>query len=324
VTDVACIGECMIELREQSDGLLSRGFGGDTLNTAVYLARLGVGVDYVSALGTDPFSDEMLEAWRDEGVGTENVLRVSGRLPGLYLVQTDGSGERRFSYWRESAPVRELIVLPGFSRIAEALQNYRVIYLSGITLSLFDEFGRNSLFELLDEARSKGSRIAFDTNYRSSGWVDRAVARSAYERIIERSDLVLATLEDYGLLADQAGASKTDLVAGARLWLEEAMKRELVLRSGDLDCWIFEAGREVRVPAKPAACVVDTTAAGDSFAAAYIAARLQGASPNRAASNGHRLAAIVIAHSGAIAPRAATQALAFLNPSSGRGVVPSV
>jgi 2-dehydro-3-deoxygluconokinase len=82
VTDVACIGECMIELREQSDGLLSRSFGGDTLNTAVYLARLGVGVDYVTALGTDPFSDEMLEAWRAEGVGTKSVLRVSVDCPG--------------------------------------------------------------------------------------------------------------------------------------------------------------------------------------------------------------------------------------------------
>ena len=38
---VACIGECMIELRELPDGSLRRSWGGDTLNTAVYLARLG-------------------------------------------------------------------------------------------------------------------------------------------------------------------------------------------------------------------------------------------------------------------------------------------
>ena len=54
VARVACIGECMVELRELPDGLLSRGYGGDTLNTAVYLARLGVAVDYVTALGDDP------------------------------------------------------------------------------------------------------------------------------------------------------------------------------------------------------------------------------------------------------------------------------
>jgi len=54
---VACLGECMIELVEQPDGTLTRGFGGDTLNTALYLARLGVPTDYVTALGSDPFSN---------------------------------------------------------------------------------------------------------------------------------------------------------------------------------------------------------------------------------------------------------------------------
>ena len=53
MTKVACIGECMIELKQADGGLFSRGYGGDTLNTAVYLARLGVGVDYITALGDD-------------------------------------------------------------------------------------------------------------------------------------------------------------------------------------------------------------------------------------------------------------------------------
>src|SRR5437764_14529435 len=104
---VACLGECMIELVERPDGTLTRGFGGDTLNTALYLARLGVPTDYVTALGNDPFSDEMLLAWRREGIGTGSVLRLPGRLPGLYLIQTDETGERRFFYWRDSAPFRQ-------------------------------------------------------------------------------------------------------------------------------------------------------------------------------------------------------------------------
>src|SRR5438874_12313443 len=101
---VACIGECMVELSEQPDGSLSRGFGGDTLNTAVYLARLGVAVDYVTALGDDPWSGEMLAAWHAEGIGTGLIVRVPGRLPGLYLISTDADGQRRFSYWRHSSP----------------------------------------------------------------------------------------------------------------------------------------------------------------------------------------------------------------------------
>ena len=81
MTRIASIGECMIELSQAAGGLLSRSYGGDTLNTAVYLARLGVAVDYVTALGDDPWSDEMVSAWRAEGVGTGHVVRVPGRLP---------------------------------------------------------------------------------------------------------------------------------------------------------------------------------------------------------------------------------------------------
>ena len=78
MTRVASIGECMIELSHAGNGWLARSWGGDTLNTAVYLARLGVAVDYVTALGDDPLSDEMLQAWQVEGVGTGLVVRVLG------------------------------------------------------------------------------------------------------------------------------------------------------------------------------------------------------------------------------------------------------
>lgn len=304
MTDVVCIGECMIELRERPDGLLSRGFGGDTLNTAIYLARLGVGVDYFTVLGDDPFSDAMVAAWQAEGVGVENVLRVSGELPGIYLIRTDLCGERRFSYWRQAAPVRRMFALPDFSRLAAAISNYRLIYLSGITLSLFEPADRRILFELLDGARTKGARVVFDTNFRPGGWADLAVARSAYEDMLERSDLVLASVEDCALLNDEPHAPANEWIGAAQSWLSKAMRRELVLRSNDLDCRLFLEGREARASGEPAPVVIDTTAAGDSFAAAYIAARLRGTAPEQSAKEGHRLARVVVAHAGAIVPRA--------------------
>lgn len=93
---IATIGECMIELARDRDGRLMQGYGGDTLNTAVYLARLGAKVDYVTALGDDPYSEGMIQAWQAEGVGTDLVIRAPGRLLGLYVIETDARGERRF------------------------------------------------------------------------------------------------------------------------------------------------------------------------------------------------------------------------------------
>src|SRR3954463_7245891 len=124
MTRVASIGECMIELRQASDGRLSRGYGGDTRNTAVCLSRLGMPVDYVTALGDDPLSDEMVVGWTAEHVGTGLVVRLKGKLPGLYMIQPDAAGERRFYHWRDSSAVRSLMSLPQTDDILGALAGY--------------------------------------------------------------------------------------------------------------------------------------------------------------------------------------------------------
>ena len=196
MTRVASIGECMIELSQASGGLLARSYGGDTLNTAVYLARLGVSVDYVTALGDDPWSEEMVRAWEAEGVGTSLVVRVPGRLPGLYVISTDAAGQRTFYYWRDSAPARLLFDLPQTPGIVQALTGYDAVYLSGVSLSLYGEAGRARLFAALDGARACGARVVFDTNFRPRGWPDLALARSAFRAALARADMVLASTED--------------------------------------------------------------------------------------------------------------------------------
>lgn len=287
---VACIGECMVELREISGATLRRAFGGDTLNTALYLARLGIAVDYVTALGDDPWSEEMLQAWRLEGIGTGLVVRLPGRLPGLYIIQTDSSGERRFLYWRDRAAARDLIDHLDVG----VLQGFEVLYLSGITLSIYAEPARMTLLHGLDEARRRGAHVVFDTNFRARSWPDIAVAKTVFRRMFAVSDTILASMEDLRLLFGQAGEAELLACAGPA---------EIVLKLDRPAVRVLHDGQEACVEAGPVASVVDTTAAGDSFAAAYLAARLGGAAPAEAAAAGHRLAGVVVGHPGAIIPR---------------------
>ncbi|WP_269467693.1 sugar kinase [Microvirga ossetica] len=286
----------MIELREEADGRLSRGYGGDTLNTAIYLSRLGMPVDYVTALGDDSWSDELIAAWDAEGVGTGRVLRLQGRLPGLYIIQTDAKGERRFSYWRDTAAARLLFQAPEGENTVAALPAYDMIYLSGISLSLYGDNGRERLFAVLGEARANGRRVAFDTNFRPRGWPDRDIARAAFRQAFACADIVLASTEDLDLLFGDDGVNEV---------LAFSDRAEIVLKHPDLTCRVLTKGEDVLVPGKPAKDVVDTTAAGDSFAAAYLDARLSGQDPRSAAQAGHRLAGQVVRHRGAIIPREA-------------------
>ena len=297
MSKVACIGECMIELKQAEGGLLSRGYGGDTLNTAVYLARLGAGVDYITALGDDPLSDEMVAGWAAEGIGTRRVLRVPGKLPGIYMIQTDAEGERRFFHWRDSAAARNLMDLPETPDILGSLAGYDFIYLSTITLSLYGENGRRGLFAALKLAREAGARFAFDTNFRARGWPDLDLARAVFRDAFHLADIVLASTED--LLPLYPGESAENLLA-------RIPGGEVVLKLSEPASVVRLDGVPYPIKAKPVeAPVVDTTAAGDSFAAAYVAARLLGADPLEAARAGHRLAGVVVCHPGAIIPRAA-------------------
>jgi 2-dehydro-3-deoxygluconokinase len=302
---LAAIGECMIELCEHPDGRITRGFGGDTLNTAVYLARLGAPVDYLTALGEDPWSEEMLAAWRAEGVGTNSVVRLKDRLPGLYIIQTDDHGERRFSYWRDRAPARDLFKLPQTPSLCMGLLGYGHIYLSGISLSLYGDDGRAVLFHALRRARQAGSKIVFDTNFRARGWPDRDVAMAAYTVLFGMADIVFASVEDLSLLFGPDGL---------RILANHADGAEIVLKLDHPACRITFEGGVVEIAAEPVPAVVDTTAAGDSFAAAYLSARLAGCAPATAARAGHVLAGAVVQHHGAIMPRSAwpSQALAVV------------
>ncbi len=287
---VASIGECMVELRELPEGQLSRGFGGDTLNTAVYLARLGVAVDYVTALGDDAWSGEMLAAWQAEGIGTGRVQVLKGLLPGIYVIQTDPSGERRFLYWRDNSAAKRL-----FEHLDPAtLAVFDVFYLSGITLSIYDETSRNRLFAILDDARARGARVVFDTNFRLRGWPDLAVARSLYGRMFKLADIILASTEDLALLYGETGEAEL---------LGHAADTEIVLRLDRPASRVLCQGSDEIVEAAQIEHVVDTTAAGDSFAAAYLASRLAGAAPDAAARAGHELAGLVVGYPGAIVPR---------------------
>ncbi|QXI51528.1 sugar kinase [Pseudomonas alvandae] len=297
---IALIGECMIELQHRADGSLVQSFGGDTLNTAVYLSRAlgekGV-VDYVTALGDDSFSDAMCRRWAEENIGLDRVQRLPGRLPGLYCIQTDAAGERRFLYWRNEAAVRECFTTPAAAPILEALPDYDVLYFSGITLAVIGEQGRRKLIETLIEARRRGAQVVFDNNYRPRLWASVETARAAYRSVLPHVELALLTVEDELALFGHADSEAVFAAYG------QLGTPEVVLKRGAETCLIRCDGQFYEVPAQRVERVVDTTAAGDSFSAAYLASRLLGGSPAEAAEAGHWLASRVIQVPGALIPK---------------------
>ena len=302
---IAVIGECMIEL-SQKGAEVSRGFGGDTLNTSVYIARQvapeALTVNYVTALGTDSFSQQMLEAWQSEHIDTSLIQRMENRLPGLYYIETDDTGERTFYYWRNEAAAKFWLESEDAAAICEALSTFDYLYLSGISLAILSPASREKLLSLLRECRANGGKVIFDNNYRPRLWASREETQQVYQQMLQCTDIAFLTLDDEDALW---GAKPVEDVIART---QAAGVSEVVIKRGAESCLVATTGEAtIEVPAVKLAKekVIDTTAAGDSFSAGYLAVRLTGGTPEAAAQRGHLTASTVIQYRGAIIPREA-------------------
>lgn len=283
----------MLELARQGE-LWRLGAAGDSFNTALYLRRLGAAVRYLTALGMDPFSDEMLQSWQAEGLDNSLVLRDPDRLPGLYAIRTDSRGERSFHYWRRLAAARQLFRLQGADAAMQAAAQCDLLYLTGITLSLFEAPERRRWVELAAQVRAQGGLVAFDPNYRPNGWASAAEARAAMDAIAPLVSILLTTNDDEALLFGHR------TVAQSFAHWRNAGVGEVVIKQGALGCAVQSASQFETVPVARAVQAIDTTGAGDAFNAAYLASRVKGADTLDAGRAGNRLAGAVVQHPGAI------------------------
>jgi len=299
-TRVVSVGEVTIELARGGDGRFAIGSGGDTFNTAIYLARAGLDVAFATALGDDPYSESILALAAAENVGRDLIVRVPGRLPGLYLVDNDASGTRRVHHWGDGAPARELFELKEWSRVAEGLLGARMIYFTGITLSLYSNTGLGRFLAVLEMARKAGVKVAFDGNFRPRGWKgDVGRARSVFIETLKRVDVALPAFDDEAILwGDPSPESTVDRMQAFGI-------PEVVVKNGPSTALVAAGEKREHVPVPEVVEPVDAMAAGDGFNAGYLAARLAGTAPLDAAMAAHRLAGQVIRHRGAIMPRAA-------------------
>lgn len=298
---IALMGECMIELQDHDANTVFRKFAGDTLNTSVYLSRLADHdsheIAYATALGVDRFSDQMCDFFRSEGIKTDLVQRSETHLPGIYYVDLDANGERRFYYWRSQSAARYILSGQDWKQVLDQLLDYDLLYFSGISLAILEDSGRDRLMDFLPRFKASGGKIVFDNNYRPRLWPDRAKAQHFYQLCLEQTDLALLTADDdFELWQD------TDLNSLINRNRQYNIN-ELVIKRGADPCLLIQGDSQQEVAAQRVDNVVDTNAAGDSFSAGYLSGWIKGDTPENCARQGHFVASQVIQHKGAIIPR---------------------
>lgn len=290
---ILCIGECMIELAPAEGDLYRRGFAGDTFNTAWYLqGRAPADVAYFTCIGTDAASDQLQDFVAQAGIATDHVRRVPDRTVGLYMISLS-EGERSFSYWRGQSAAK--LLARDADAMAQAFAAVDMLVFSGITLAILDEADRAALLDQVAKARAAGRTIVFDPNMRARLWPDTATMRDAIMAAAAVSDIILPSFdEDSETFGD---ATPQETVARYR----DAGAQVVVVKNGagPMTGWSKLEGDAQHIP-DPVRDVRDTTAAGDSFNAGFISARLKGAGLAEAMAAGAALSAHVIRHPGAL------------------------
>ena len=290
----AVLGEGMIEISGAGGPHCSIGYGGDTLNTAIHLARLGQRISFLTALGSDGFSDRLRAQWAAEGVDTRHVLTDPGRLPGLYAIDKDSGGDRRFHYWRSDSAARQTFNCAGIDAALATAASADVLYLSLITLAVMpDHIDR--IIALAKDVRANGGLVAFDTNYRAALWPSPVVARASLTAIAPEIDIALSGFDDEAALFD--GDAPQDAIDRWRVH----GATEIIVKCGARGCLVAGADDARWFPVDPVV-PVDTSGAGDAFNAGYLAAVAQGRDGVSAIAWGQRMAGWTIARWGAIPP----------------------
>lgn len=291
---VLSIGECMVELSQAGQGLLRKGFAGDTLNTAWYLrASLPQdwAVDYFSAVGDDPLSQEMLGFIQKAGIGTEPVRCIAGKTPGLYLISLQ-DGERTFSYWRDSSAAR--LLADDADHLRRSIEASDVLYFSGITLAILTSHAAETLLSELRRARASGKQVVFDPNIRPRLWADKQRMLDTIMDGARASTIVLPSFDDENTHFGDNNVAET-----ITRYFSAGVER-VIVKNGAQGATVAEGEQTIFVPAVPPEKLVDTTSAGDSFNGGFIARFLAGASFAEAAAHGAAVASVVIAHHGAL------------------------
>lgn len=273
---VVTLGETMALLAGAQVGSLAHaptvtvGIGGAESNVAIGLARLGIPVAWVGRVGNDSFGDLVLRELRGEGIHVV-AQRDGGASTGLMVKEQRTAVATQVWYYRRGSAGSRLSVddLPD-----DVIVDAEVLHISGITPALSDSAAK-AVQHAVDLARSAGTTISFDVNYRSQLW-SPAQAAEALRPLVEASDVLFAGVEEGRMFLPNVpdGTDGTDEVKLAHA-LAAMGPREVIIKRGAAGALAVVEGKLYREDAVPVE-VVDTVGAGDAFTAGYLAERLAG------------------------------------------------
>lgn len=285
-SDVLSIGEALIDFisTEPHDRLAdSASFqahvGGQPLNVAVNISKLGYPVKLVATVGQDGLGDKILSHLASNHVDTKFIKRSITAPTSLALITRKLSGTPDFVIYRGADPLINDI------DTNKLLTGVKVIHTSAFALSR--EPARSAILNIIQQGKQNGCMITFDPNYHPLIHPDTTEMVSIIREVIHLSDVIKPSLDDCQRLFG-SGMKPEQYIENLTAWGAQAIiltmgKQGAILRTPENTLFTLNP---ISVPSR------DVTGAGDAFWAGLISGLLKDMSLLDAA----RLGQIVALH----------------------------
>jgi 2-dehydro-3-deoxygluconokinase len=303
--DVVAIGECLVEFNQLSSGLYAHSYAGDTLNTSFYASRLGMRIGYITAIGEDPFGEDIVPLLNLEGIDHTMVATIADRSNGIYFILTE-EGEKRYHFLRRDSAATRMLEHQNLDVLRTYIDSSHWLHLSLTSIGI--QHDKQKLFELLEDIGD--TKISFDANYRASVWPSTSAARECYERMLPYVTMLFVTDTDHETMYGES-----DFFDAIRRYQSLGVAR-LAYRMGKNGSVLFD-GKAQSMPAHDA-LVVDTTGAGDAFNAGFLYSSRNGRSFKECGQFATACAAVAIGEQGGMSQGfTKEQVMALLEEDSG-------
>lgn len=274
--DIAIIGECLIELSANGSladtSTLNKYFGGDTVTTAVAVARLGGNVTYLTKVGNDGFSEFILSALKKENIDT-SLIKTNNEQNGMYIVSKMAEKKEVLYYKRKTAATK--LSIDDIDE--ECIKKLKMVYSTGVVQSL-SASSRELVRETFRIAKENDVMTAYDPNY-TSCFMNSEDTKEYFEEIIDFTDIIFLSLKnDAAQLYDFTSIDKV-----MNYFWDRGVKIVVIKSHIDNGYYTGYQGDVSFTEFYNTQKAVDVTASGDVFNGGFLYALTNGYAPRDAA-----------------------------------------
>lgn len=274
--DIAIIGECLIELSANGSladtSTLNKYFGGDTVTTAVAIARLGGNVTYLTKVGNDGFSDFIISSLQKEKIDT-SLIKTNEEQNGMYIVSHTLENKEVLYYKRKTAATK--LSIEDISE--ETIKKLKMVYSTGVVQSL-SASSRELIKETFRLAKENDVLTAYDPNY-TSCFMNSEDTKEYFEDIEGLVDIIFLSLKNDAVKLYEV--ESIDKVMNY-LW-DRGVKTVVVKSHVDNGYYVGYNGDISFTEFYNTQKAIDPTASGDVFNGGFLHALSNGYTPLDAA-----------------------------------------